>query len=60
MLQILKNSIGLTKEELLHETALAFGFNRNGSNISERMEFVFDLLVDDNLINVQEDKIILK
>ena len=38
MLQILKNSIGLTKEELLHETALAFGFNRNGSNISERMD----------------------
>lgn len=58
MLKVIENNIGLTKDELLHETARAFGFTRIGNNITERMENVVKLLIKNNLIEIKDDKVI--
>ena len=58
MLKVIDNNIGLTKEELIHETARAFGFTRIGNNITERMEKVVKLMIKNKLIEIKDDKVI--
>ena len=55
---VINHNIGLTKEDLIHETAKAFGFNRIGNNITERIESVIDLLIKKKIIEIKDNKII--
>lgn len=58
MLKVMDNNIGLTKDELLHETSRAFGFNRIGANITERMEQVLLFLESSKVIEIKDDKVL--
>ncbi len=57
--KVVLSNIGLTKQELLHETARAFGFKRMGSNITERLNKAIDCLIDSNRISIKDDKIVI-
>ncbi|MCR4741522.1 MAG: DUF4011 domain-containing protein [Treponema sp.] len=58
MLIVLDNNIGLTKEDLIHETARAFGFNRIGKAIIGHLEDVVKDLEIDKKIEIKDEKII--
>lgn len=58
MLLVIDNNIGLTKDDLLHETSRAFGFSRIGNNIIDRMLEAFDYLETHEIISVIDEKVI--
>ena len=58
MLKVMDSNIGLTKDELLHETSRAFGFNRIGANITERMEKALLFLEISKVIEIKDDKVL--
>ena len=59
MMKILKQNIGLTKEELIKETVKLFGFRRTGENIEKRMEIGLNSLVNANKIVINNAKIVI-
>ena len=57
MYSIAKTMIGPTKDTLLTETARAYGFARSGSKIGSALQDAFQLLLDNQQISVDEEKI---
>ena len=60
ILHVLQNNIGMTTQELVTETAKAFGFKRIGPNIEENIKYAMDYLVQNGIIYTNEDKVFLK
>ena len=58
MIIVLDNNIGLTKDELIHETARAFGFNRTGKTIIGHLEDVVEDLGIEKRIAFKDGKVI--
>lgn len=58
MIIVLDNNIGLTKDELIHETARAFGFNRTGKTIIGHLEDVVEDLGIEKRITFKDGKVI--
>lgn len=58
MIIVLNNNIGLTKDELIHETARAFGFNRTGKTIIGHLEDVVEDLGIEKRIDFKDGKVI--
>ena len=60
ILYVLQNNIGMTTQELVTETAKAFGFKRIGPNIEENIKYAMDYLVQNGIIYTNEDKVFVK
>ena len=60
MLSVLNKCIGATKETLCAETARAYNYNRMTQNISSAMDEAFELLLQENRIEILEGKIVKK
>lgn len=58
MLAVLDKCIGATKETLCTETARAYNYNRMTENISSEMNRAFELLLQDNRVEVLEGKVV--
>lgn len=58
MVKVIENNIGLTKDDLLHETATAFGYGRKVSSIIERLTLVMNNLARSKFIEIKNEKII--
>ena len=60
MLYVLDKCVGITKDALCTETARSYNYDRITKNISLKLDNSFNLLLERNKINVQEDKIFIK
>lgn len=58
MLRIIDANIGLTKDELFHETSRAFGFNRIGNSIAERLNKALLFLEASKKVIIKDDKVL--
>lgn len=58
MLCVLDKYIGATKETLCAETARAYNYNRMTQNISSAMDRAFELLLQENRVEVLEGKVL--
>lgn len=60
MIAVLGKCIGATKETLCTETARAYNYNRMTPNISAAMDKAFELLLQENRIQIIEGKVVKK
>lgn len=56
MIEIVKNSFGITEEDLATECARAFGFERKGPKIKVRTDAAIKYLVDNEIIRIIDGK----
>lgn len=59
MLYVLDKCVGITRDGLCTETARSYNYNRISKNISLKLDNSFNLLLERNKINIQEDKIFI-
>lgn len=60
MTEIVKNSFGITEEDLSTECAKAFGFERKGPKIKARIDAVIKYLIDNGNIRIIDGKVQLR
>lgn len=60
MMVVLSKCIGATKETLCTETARAYNYNRMTQNISAAMDSAFELLLQENCVQIIEGKVVKK
>lgn len=56
MIKIVKNSFGITEEDLATECAKAFGLERKGPKIKARTDAAIKYLVDNKIIKIIDGK----
>lgn len=59
MMAVLNKCIGATKETLFAETARAYNYNRMTQNIFAAMDSAFELLLQENCIQITEGKVVM-